>query len=523
MVGRFSFLFLATMTTYSSAFQVLPTIPMTMTSTTRNTSPLVLNMMMDGASVVDISEQAQRDIASMEEWAINCGAQKGPGFQLAESGDAAISGGGNMDVGVLAQEGIAANEVVLYVPNEMILTASAAQQEVASLLSLVGGDNRQLQEAEALLDRLGQAKHLQQFYLFVKILLEYEKGDQSPWFPWLNSLPRYFSNGAAMTRTYIYIIYLLFVFISCCMCPTNISVSLSPFLFILLVAFCYECLPPLVSKLSMEERTRLIHFNQALKSLNLQLQCIATFVNNDVDVAKWAYNIVHTRSFVSETDGERRMVPLADYFNHGSYANVALQYDEQGNAYATTTQDVQAGEPLRMQYSDPTNPSQILATYGFLDESSPATFCKIMHIKKSSELENLGLDFSRMLFYKDSGEIAEEVWDVMLYHVLSKNNNRGDRTTFYNAHMNGDWETKQAVHQQYFVQTASALQKHVNDFLKEVDELLEKGMAKDPNEHPRIPLILAHNEFVRNTFWNVKNNLDPMVEQAKQQSGQMMV
>ena len=97
MVGRFSFLFLATMTTYSSAFQVLPTIPMTMTSTTRNTSPLVLNMMMDGASVVDISEQAQRDIASMEEWAINCGAQKGPGFQLAESGDAAISGGGNMD------------------------------------------------------------------------------------------------------------------------------------------------------------------------------------------------------------------------------------------------------------------------------------------------------------------------------------------------------------------------------------------------------------------------------------------
>jgi hypothetical protein len=36
-------------------------------------------------------------------------------------------------------------------------------------------------------------------------------------------------------------------------------------------------------------------------------------------------------------------------------------------------------------------------------------------------------------------------------------------------------------------------------------------LAKDLNEHPRIPLILRHNDFVRETFLTVKDRIDPMV------------
>lgn len=183
-----------------------------------------------------------------------------------------------------------------------------------------------------------------------------------------------------------------------------------------------------------------------------------------------------------------------------------MSFDENGNCNVYTTRDVPAGSPLRMSYGDPTNPSQLFATFGFLDESSPATFCKIMRIKPSTELKNIGLDFSRMLFFKDTGDVSEEVWDVLLYDILSSKSPQ-DRRAFYEAHMNGDAGTKNAIHQSYYAETLAALKNHVDSFLQQLDELSAKAMTKDPNEHPRIPVILQHNDFVRNTFLAVQNRL----------------
>lgn len=179
-------------------------------------------------------------------------------------------------------------------------------------------------------------------------------------------------------------------------------------------------------------------------------------------------------------------------------------------AYAM--KDVPAGSPLRVSYGDPTNPSHLFATYGFLDETSPATFCKIMTIQPTPELKNLGLDFSRMLFYKDTGEISAEVFDVMLYKNLASN--REVQQAFYEAHLNGDLDTKNAIHQQHFAQTSTAIKEHVDTFLKQLDELSAKAEGHDLGTHPRLPLILKHNEFVKNTFLMVKARLDPMVAQA---------
>ena len=135
-----------------------------------------------------------------------------------------------------------------------------------------------------------------------------------------------------------------------------------------------------------------------------------------------------------------------------------------------------------------------------------------MTIQPNDELRNLGYDFSRMLFYKDTGDISQEVWDVMLYQILASN--REVQQAFYQAHMRGDAETKGSIHRQYFLETSSALKKHVDTFLKQLDELSDKGVGKDLKEHPRLPLILRHNEFVKSTFLTVKSRLDPMVAQA---------
>merc|ERR1712232_1091290 len=103
-------------------------------------------------------------------------------------------------------------------------------------------------------------------------------------------------------------------------------------------------------------------------------------------------------------------------FNHGSDGPTEVQvgYDENENCYVYATRDVPAGSPLRLLYGDPTNPSHLLARYGFLDQSSSATFCKIMISRPSQQMKDMGYDHSRMLFYKDTGGVSQEVWDVLL-------------------------------------------------------------------------------------------------------------
>lgn len=429
------------------ALNVAPTVLRPPSSSSSSTSSL--------SAYANVYEAAPRDISSMEQWANNCGIQRTNGFQLMQtSGE-----GAPLDAGVMTSQDLPANSPVLMVSNDMIMSSNQARQQMYN------------EDVETMITKLGVADHIPQFYLFVRILMEYERGDQSPWYPWLNSLPRSYYNGASMTP------------------------------------FCFECLPPLVSSLAKTDRMNFIYFKQALKKMDFLTEEIRK--GKDDSIRRWAFNVVNTRSF-DVGGGERRIVPMADMFNHGSSTEVAINFDQQGNCHAYTTKDVPAGSPLRRSYGDPTNPSALFATYGFLDETSPSTFCKIMDIKPTRELKDLGLDYSRMLFYTESGGISEEVWDVVLYAKVLESNTKMQRA-FYQAHMNRDGSTKSAIHQQFFPQTVTALKKHVDTFLKDLDELSAKGVGKDVSEHPRLPLILRHNEFVRTTFLRVKAGLDPMV------------
>lgn len=397
--------------------------------------------------MVDIQENIPRDVNGLQEWAQNNGVQRVDGFQLgSEDG---------LDWYAGTTQPLAQGSPILSIPGPMILSTAATRREL------------NVDAAVDQLARLGAGNDVPEFYLFCKVLAEYQNGDQSPWFPWLNSLPRLYYNAISMTD------------------------------------FCYECLPPLVFSLARKEKVKLDNFVSALQKVDV----ISQEIINDPEITKWAYNVVTTRCF--GPDDNKQIIPMGDMFNHGTETEIDFNFDEEGNCIVYAAKDVPANSPLRMSYGDPTNPSVLFAKYGFLDESSPATFCKIMTIQPTPELLNLGLDFSKMLFYKDSGEISEEVWDVMLYsQVLAQE--RDVQQQFYQAHMNGDAETKNAIHQHYFMQTSAALQKHVDTFLKQLDDLSAKGVGKDPQEHPRLPLILRHNDFVKTTFMTVKARLDSM-------------
>lgn len=396
-------------------------------------------------ALVNVDESAPRDLQAMEEWATMYGIERAEGFQLTtEDGQ---------DWFAMTDQDLAANSEVVYVPGQMILSSNQAIQELGPA-----------EAAENLLSSLNASHQLSYFYLFLKILVEYERGDESPWFDWLNSLPRYYSNGASMTP------------------------------------FCYYCLPPLVASLAMEERSTFVYFDSAVK----QVPFLSDQIKNNKDICKWAFQVAYTRSFeANDGSGDLRIAPMVDMFNHGTETEIAISYDEQGNCYAYATKDVPAGSPLRMSYGDPTNPSFLLARYGFLDESSPATFCKIIIPHKNSALEDMGYAHNRMLFYKDTGDVSEEVFDVLLYQILGETN-IATRRDFYNAHLNDDYETKQWLHDQYWPETSAKLQNHIDTFLDELDKLSAKADGKDINEHPRLPLILKHNEFVKNTFLAVR-------------------
>ena len=129
-----------------------------------------------------ISEYATREVLPMETWASFNGMQKAEGVELYTSDD--------KDYELITQSPITAGSTILYVPSDIVLNSDSILYEMGDYIA----------EAEASLVEIeSTAQRLPLFRLMVKILVEYEQLEKSAYYPWLNSLPRVFYNGVAMT------------------------------------------------------------------------------------------------------------------------------------------------------------------------------------------------------------------------------------------------------------------------------------------------------------------------------------
>lgn len=307
------------------------------------------------------------------------------------------------------------------------------------------------------------------FRLMVRILAEWEKGQDSVYFPWLNSLPRQFYNGASMTKR------------------------------------CFECLPPYAGWLASNERINYGHFNMALKQGYVPLNP-ETIQNREV--VKWAYNVALTRFHeIWQPDRQKLIAPMADMLNHAAEHNCEITFDYEGNCQVTALYDIPAGSPLTISLGDPTNPTPIFAQYGFLPQDCTTIFCKAMHLEK--EINELGYEFSELLIQTETGEIAPKVWDVFLYDLLQKSD-PGSAQQFGIACQNNDEETKQYYNDQYYAYTLEALKDHVYGILESAEKLTYKAQNYDLETHPRVPVIVAHNNLVMETFGMTANLLSQM-------------
>ncbi|KAL7530338.1 hypothetical protein ACHAXR_003434 [Thalassiosira sp. AJA248-18] len=273
---------------------------------------------------------------------------------------------------------------------------------------------------------------------------------------------------------------------------------------------CFNLLPPYAGWLTSNERLAYSHFARALRNTGdvtyyLPLSEDTIF---DDDVVKWAYNVALTRYHEAwQPECMKVIGPMADMINHSSEPNCEIQIDYEGNVNVIALYDIGPGSPLSISLGDPTNPTPIFAQYGFLPQDCATIFCKAMHLEK--RIYELGYEFSELLFSTETGEIAPKVWDIFLYDLM-KQNDSGGAQQFYEAVQNNDEGTKEYYHGEYFAYTLDALKQHIYSILSDAEKLTTKAQTYDLNTHPRVPVIVAHNQLVSQTFTITAASLEQM-------------
>ena len=412
-------------------------------------------------NVIDVGENSPRNGKNFVDWANNNGIQT-DNFQIQP-----LEGDANW--GVIAPQGGTTGGTALFVPSHLRMTVpNIRQQDFPHLEPVI----QQWILTRSKRFQNGDIELANHFYLFLKVLQEWELGEASPYLAWMDALPRKF----------------------------NTAVNFSP--------RETEALPPFVKAMSRRDQS---NWDLFIKTLHqAQTPSISDETKNNPVVTNWAFNVVFTRARASF--GEAEIIPMSDMLNHNSVPNVDVQYDNEGNVHVVFLRDIMPGERLFKCYGHPTNPSRLLATYGFFDPSPPATYCKLFPTSEPSpELQNLGFDYTTMVFYPESGGIAEPVWDVLLYTILAKTDPNSQQQ-FYQAHMQGDAATKQQFHQYYLEQTTSGLMNHVDRMLTTLQQS-DARISQLPNSS-KSDMFRYHNEFVTQTFWKVRQNLEQIIQNA---------
>ena len=198
---------------------------------------------------------------------------------------------------------------------------------------------------------------------------------------------------------------------------------------------------------------------------------------------------------------------MADMINHSAEPNAEISFDAENNCYVMAIDDVYAGSPLSISLGDPTDPTPIFAKYGFLPTGCNTIFCKAIHLEP--QIKKLGYEFNELLFQTDTGEVYPAVWDIFLLKIL-QDYDAGLASQFTLACHNNDEATKETLHSNYFAYTLEALREHVYSIFGDVDQMTMNVQSYDLETHPRVPVIVAHNNLVRDTFSMTASLLDSM-------------
>jgi len=240
-----------------------------------------------------------RDMATLSEWSRGCDVVLADGVELTED----LLG----DWSLTTTKSIQRGSSIMTVPGEVILTSGITGDSYAPYYSETDMKNvKAWMESE--LESGPQAKqdYLPEYMLVYKLLREVYMGENSRWYPWLQSLPTTFSTGLYLDeveRNHVER-----------MTGDYIKIQRSQY---------QACLDLFQKFVSSQESQSLIPTEFLQWMLSLQQDGSSEDVSFD-KLVQWAYSIVFTRSWRSPDRTQAQIVPLGDLANHDSqFANQA--------------------------------------------------------------------------------------------------------------------------------------------------------------------------------------------------------
>lgn len=482
----------------------------------------------DAFTALSLSTTQARDISSLNDWANENGVRFHQNVGLVSSStDDSASDDWGVSLMDASQVRMERGTSVLTVPSSLVLSSTRVAKELVQEHSL------DIDPSMTILDERGFTNQRAEFLLFVKILMEVARENDSLWQPWLQSLPRTFKTGVYMD------------------------------------SFEKSCLPPFAFALAEFETEKLSAFCKALSVLIEQpaaaepslssLKALASKEAND-DLIKWSYNVVCSRCWKyadqledaqDDNDGIGRsdIVPLGDMFNHADPANVVVNYQDDANnddqqsrnaVKFVLTHDIETNDEnasqLCLSYGLTTNPYRFLILFGFVNDQMKELYCQVLFTNPSKEMVELGCnDRSKMVYGTENGDISTTVWNAVLYSLLEQQSGNTEaeamKKAFYQAHLDGDTATMTKVRAKYFLEICLTLRNHVVRTSREFEELVGKvntiieasgDMSLVEKEHPHLGIIHQHNRFILGVFQKVQNRLEAFVKKEMTRRRQEM-
>lgn len=400
----------------------------------------------------------KRNVPSLQDWAMEQGVTLANGVKLVDNGL------GDWGVGLSENHTHIAQTPIMTVPKNLVLSSADPQLEdlIPSIVVTMSETSMEYYVPECI--------------LMISILLEKAKGENSLWQPYLETLPKSFNTG-------IYLDSLE---------KSHVERFASEFLQQQERQFT-ACL-----KAIQECKNKKILPKELITKLDLEGK------NNDL--LKWVFSVVFTRSWRSPTGQEANLVPLGDMFNHDSeMANVVPNILNDGSIQMSLKEDVSEGSPLFLSYGMGTIPARFLVTFGFWDRSTPFMDANL------TIPEEFSVDRSQLVVSTKNGGIAEEVWNLAIYHVL-KERDPESANHFATAYRNQDTTTLDQICTKWELEGAMYLRLHALKIVGETYpdmDIAPENLSESPR---RYGMIARYNNGMRESWIKVGSYLMEEIE-----------
>lgn len=504
----YSWYYSVTITAWTSGM-----IRISTSSSTRSILPQTLLRMSPSSSPHSPPDKLQqplqleqhRDMQPLSSWARSQGVVLADGIQLTEDtlGDWSLSTSKRFERG----------RAIMSVPSHLILSSDV-------------NDDSFLCNVYAWIVETGtqsQQDYLPEYMLVYKIIKEVYLGEFSPWYAWLQCLPRTFSTGLYLDELERYQVER--------MAGKYIRSQDSQY---------HDCLS-LIQKLISSQGT---NADDLIPTDFYQWMIEFPYNNNNDDddedlsfdnLVRWAFTVVFTRSWRSPDRKHAQIVPLGDLANHDSQlANLQPSFHQKDGAFQFyTTNDIDVVEPtslgnLYLSYGLSYAPARYLVLFGFCDVTAAYIDAQLDFLEDDDSSDDnysgmdggkwpTTLDPSQLVVSTTNGALSEDVWIAFLYKILQENDpemipkirkafaDEDDRDSgdMLLEQLLETWELKIAMEIEAYYQR-----------LMETDFAPIIASEYDLAEHPNLSMIINYNLFIRDTYLNVLKHVNTFIAQS---------